>query len=206
VVQPHGFADELRGVLRADGRPCALLALFRAEGEPAFEAHESALVASLSAPLAGAVRERARSAAPAACHAAPYGPGVMLFAPGGELISVNADALAWLDELTSPAGEDDAFALPLPTVVVSTLMRARAIEQDRERGSARARLRSRATGRWLVCHASCMHGRNGEIGNAALIIEPAQAAEIAYAVAGAGATARTARALWRASSRCSIDR
>jgi DNA-binding CsgD family transcriptional regulator len=179
LVRPHGFSDELRGVLRADGRPWALLALFRADGAPAFDAHESALVAGLSAPLAGAVREQARSSTPSLGDQRAHGPGLMLFAPSGELISVNDDALAWLDELMNDAGDRDAFAFPLPMVVVSTLMRARAIAQERERGSARARLRSRASGRWLVCHASCMHGPGGEIGNTALIIEPAQAAEIA---------------------------
>ncbi|HWT23908.1 MAG TPA: hypothetical protein VN213_10420, partial [Solirubrobacteraceae bacterium] len=36
LVRPHGFADELRCVLRTDGRAWGLLALFRTPGEPAF--------------------------------------------------------------------------------------------------------------------------------------------------------------------------
>jgi DNA-binding CsgD family transcriptional regulator len=64
-------------------------------------------------------------------------------------------------------------------VVVSTLMRARAIAEERERHGARARLRSRASGRWLVCHASCLRGPDGALGHTALVIEPATAAEIA---------------------------
>lgn len=51
----------------------------------------------------------------------------MLFAPDGEPISINDDALAWLDELTARSVTAIAFAFPLPMVVVSTLMRARAI-------------------------------------------------------------------------------
>jgi DNA-binding CsgD family transcriptional regulator len=64
-------------------------------------------------------------------------------------------------------------------VVAGTLMRARAIAGERDDGVARARLRSRASGRWLVCHASCLRDANGELGNTALVIEPALASEIA---------------------------
>jgi len=64
-------------------------------------------------------------------------------------------------------------------VVVSTLMRARAIAEERDHGTARARLRSRASGRWLVCHASCMRDVDGNVDNTALVIEPAKGSEIA---------------------------
>jgi DNA-binding CsgD family transcriptional regulator len=181
VLRPHGFVDELRGVLRAGGEPWGLLALFRRAGEPGFDAGESAIVARLSAPLGAAVRDHARPEASPFAAAAPGGPGLLLFAPSGELISVNDDARAWLDELTcdGDAADGDAFEMPLPLAVVSTLMRARAIAEDRDRGSARARIRSRSTGRWLVCHASCLRDANGGIGDTALVIEPAKASEIA---------------------------
>ena len=107
------------------------------------------------------------------------GPGLMLFASSGELLSVNDDARAWLDELAGTAAQRDAFGIPLPMVVVSTLIRARAVAEERDHGRARARIQSRATGRWLVCHASCMRDANGTIGNTALVIEPAHASEIA---------------------------
>ena len=58
-------------------------------------------------------------------------------------------------------------------------MRARAIAEERER---RRRARAPAVarvGRWLVCHASCLRDADGAIGDTALVIEPAQAAEIA---------------------------
>jgi hypothetical protein len=59
LIRPHGLEDELRCVLRADGRPWGLLALFRAGGEPPFDAADNALVGSLSGPLAAAVRDHA---------------------------------------------------------------------------------------------------------------------------------------------------
>jgi DNA-binding NarL/FixJ family response regulator len=70
-------------------------------------------------------------------------------------------------------------------VVVSTLMRARAVAEERDRRSARARVRSRATGRWLVCHASCLRDADVGIGETALVIEPAKASEIAPIIAEA---------------------
>jgi DNA-binding CsgD family transcriptional regulator len=179
LVQPHGFGDELRAVLRSRGRPWALLSLFRADGRQAFEPDESELIAGLSEPLAVAVREHARTTTHAPVEGDRHGPGVMLFAPSGELISLNDDALAWLDEIEGAAAQHDSFLFPLPIVVAGTLMRARAIAEEREHGSARARIRSRATGRWLVCHASCLRDADGSLGNTALVIEPAQVAEIA---------------------------
>ena len=102
----------------------------------------------------------------------------MVFAASGELISVNDDALAWLEELPPDTGDTDQFSVSLPMVAAATLMRARAIAQDREHQTARARLRSRS-GRWLVLHASCLRHTAGEIGNTALVIEPAVPSEIA---------------------------
>ena len=51
-----------------------------------------------------------------------------------------------------------------------------------DRRAARARhrgLRSSASGRWLVCHASCLRDANGELGNTALVIERAAPSDIA---------------------------
>lgn len=183
-LRPNGFDDELRAVLRTHGAPWASVALMRAEGRPSFDAAEAELVASLSDPLAAAVRAHAQAPGTPVGGDAP-GPGLMLFAPSGALISVNDDARAWLEELawhdrTEPEfGARTSFGVRLPLVVSSTLVRARAIAEDRERGVARARMRSSASGRWIVCHASCMADADGTIGDTALVIEPARASEIA---------------------------
>ena len=107
------------------------------------------------------------------------GPGLMVFDAAGELMSINDDASAWLDEVAGDLAGDDGFGVRLPLVVVSTLIRARAIAEERAHGSARARMRSSATGRWLVCHASCLRDAEGRIGSTALAIEPAKASEVA---------------------------
>jgi DNA-binding CsgD family transcriptional regulator len=185
IIRPHGYGDELRAVMRVDGRPWASVALFREHGRPAFSAAEVDLLAGLSAPVASAVRGHSRTATCARDVTQSRGPGLLLFEPTGELVSINDDALAWLEELPQEPGHDDKFSLHLPMVVAGTLMRARAIAEERVRGHARARLRSALTGRWVVFHASCLRGADGEIGSTAVIIEPANASEVAPIVADA---------------------
>jgi DNA-binding CsgD family transcriptional regulator len=183
LLRPNGIADELRAALRSDGGPWAYFMLFRQAGRPAFNTLEVDLVASLSGPLAAAVRDHCRRVWRAA-DSDQRGPGLMLFGPDGELISVNDDALAWVEEITwldrlpKSFQGDASFGVCLPPAVVGTLVRARAIAQDQDHRPARTRIRSRA-GRWLVCHASCLRDVNGTIGNTALVIEPAKASEIA---------------------------
>jgi DNA-binding CsgD family transcriptional regulator len=177
LLKPGGFGDELRAVMRVDGSAWASFGLMRERGRPPFTADEVELVAGLSGPIASAVRDHARAVTRTSRRDEAHGPGLLMFAPDGELIAVNDDARAWLDELPRDSG-DDAFTVSLPMVVAGTLMRARAIAEARDDGSARARLRSRTSGRWLVCHASCMRGPGGEIGNTALVIEPATASEV----------------------------
>ena len=178
-LQPHGFDDELRAVLRADGAPWGAIGLFRERGRPRFDAAETALVAELSAPIGEAVRERVRRAAAPPPDADVPGPGLMVFGPDGELVSHNDDALAWLELLPDADSQDGRDGIRLPIVVLSTLMCARAVAERRERQAARARLRAAGSGRWLVCRASCLRDTDGRIGDTALVIEAAQAAEIA---------------------------
>ena len=179
-LRPHGFDDELRAVMRTDGAAWAAVGLFRERGRPPFDAAETELVARLSAPIAEIVRDRVRPdpAEPAASAGAP-GPGLLLFTPEGELVSHNDDALAWLEQMPDTDWEDAGGGVRLPIVVLSTLMCARAVAERRERRVARARLRSPASGRWIVCHASCLRDPDGGLGDIALVIEAAQAAEIA---------------------------
>jgi DNA-binding CsgD family transcriptional regulator len=177
-LRPNGLSDELRAALRVDGDSWAWLSLYREEGRPAFDADDVTLIASLSEPLGEAVRDHARSV-PESPADGERGPGLMLFATTGELVSTNDDALAWLDELPPDVGKPSPSGIRFPITVAAALMRARAIAEQRDRGSARARIRSAASGRWLVCHASCMRDAGGELGHTALAIEPAKGSEVA---------------------------
>jgi DNA-binding CsgD family transcriptional regulator len=178
VLREKGFGDELRAVLRLDGHPWALVGLFREQGRPAFASNEIELVSGLSRPLAETLRDHIRPPQQPIADVGVPGPGLMLFAASGELVSVNDDALAWLGDLPEGLGEQPAIGSRLPIFVVATLMKARAVAEELESGPARVRIRSR-TGRWLVCHASCLRDADGRLGHTALVIEPASSSEIA---------------------------
>jgi DNA-binding NarL/FixJ family response regulator len=98
---------------------------------------------------------------------------------------MNDEAIGWLEELAGDLEGDIGFGIRLPMVVISTMMRARAIAAERDHRSARARMRSNLSDRWLVCHASCLRDADGNAGNTALVIEPAAASEVAPIIAEA---------------------
>jgi DNA-binding CsgD family transcriptional regulator len=184
VLRAKGFRDELRAVLRVDGVPWASLNLFREQGRRPFDSAEIDLVSRLSAPLGEAIRAHARAPLPVTSSRLERGPGLMVFAAHGELLSANDEALAWLEELPVDGWEKQlrpgspARLAGLPLVLVSIVMRARAGALKNEGGTSRCRMRA-AGGRWLVCHASCLRDSDGMLGNTALVIEPAKSSEIA---------------------------
>ena len=159
-------------MLRVDGGAWASIGLYREQGREAFDAGETELVASLSEPLAGAVREHARPVPVADVGRARARPADVR--ADGELLSANDEALAWLEQLPPDADHHDNFNLPLP-MVVGRHADARAGEGDRDRAGAAA-LGDRALAR-LPRHVPAR--RRGEIEQTALVIEPAHASEIA---------------------------
>ncbi|MFH8869840.1 LuxR C-terminal-related transcriptional regulator [Streptomyces griseus] len=175
-MRPRGLQDELRAVLRVGGHSQGHISLFRAEGRPAFDDAETQLVASVLTPLAKQLRSFAEPA-PQPLPDAPHGPGLLLFDAGGGLLSVNDDALAYLDTLPEGPAVPSPQGIRVPAWVQATAMKARAVAQERDRGQARARVRNRA-GRWLVCHASCLREAGGRLGASAVVIEPAKTSEI----------------------------
>ena len=85
-LDPMGFTDELRALLRVGDSPWGAINLLRRRGQPAFSRQETELVASLSAPLGEALRMRARPAGflgeaipvagPGSCCSTPTGAGL----------------------------------------------------------------------------------------------------------------------------------
>ncbi|MER6016523.1 helix-turn-helix transcriptional regulator [Streptomyces anulatus] len=177
-MRPRGFHDELRAVLRAGGRPQGHISLFRAEGRAAFDDAETQLIASVLTPLAKQLRSFAEpDLQPQPQPDGPHGPGLLLFDPSGALLSVNDDALVYLDALPEGPAVPSPQGIRVPSFIQATAMKARAVAQERDRGQARARVRNRA-GRWLVCHASCLRETGGGLGASAVVIEPAKTSEI----------------------------
>ncbi|WP_454199986.1 LuxR C-terminal-related transcriptional regulator [Nocardia sp. Marseille-Q1738] len=175
-MQPRGLDDELRAVFRVDGRPWGQLSLFRERGRTPFHADDIALVSCLSSPLAQRLRSYVQ---PTAQPRRSYDtPGMLLFDTEGNLSSINDEARWFLADMPqgpcapTPRGID----LPLPVWIRSTASRARVTGEN-----ARIRVRT-ATGRWLVCHASCLRDADGALGVTAMTIEPAPVSEIATLV------------------------
>lgn len=175
-MRPRGLQDELRAVLRVGGRPQGHISLFRAKGREAFGAAETGLIAGLLTPLAKKLRSFSEPT-PQRLPDALHGPGLLLFDVSGALLSANDDARAHLDDLPEGPSVPSPMGLRIPVWVQSTAMKARAIAQERDRGQARVRIRTR-TGRWLVCHASCLRQADGTLGASAVVIEPAKTSEI----------------------------
>jgi hypothetical protein len=117
-------------------------------------------VASLSAPLGEALRVRARPAD--ALGAPPRGgrPELLLFDRDGALLSANEEARVWLAELPHDQDLPSDLDVGVPMWMLGTVFRALAVAGGRGDGTARSRVRTRR-GRWLVCHASCLHDGDG---------------------------------------------
>jgi DNA-binding CsgD family transcriptional regulator len=175
-MKPRGLQDELRAVLRVGGRPHGHISLFREKGRPAFAGAETKLVESLITPLARKLRSFAGTV-PQCLPDTRHGPGLLLFDAAGALLSANDDALAHLDDLPEGPAVRTASGMRVPAWIQSTALKARAIAQERDRGHARVRVRARS-GRWLVCHASCLREADGSLGPSAVVIEPAKTSEV----------------------------
>jgi DNA-binding CsgD family transcriptional regulator len=175
-LRPNGLGDELRAAMRVGASSWGMFTLAREAGRTPFSPAEIDLVASLSTPLAQALRACAlveRRIEPGG----PDEPGMVLFDDRYRIISLNAAARGWIDEL--PDGPDYASGgIRVTTEMLATVGQARVIAEGRDQGSARLRVRGRS-GRWLLLHASRLAGLDGASTPTALVIEAAQAAEIA---------------------------
>jgi GAF domain-containing protein len=93
------FEDELRATLYAGGRSWGLLQLNRRTGSAPFNDVERAFLRA-AAPLAGAALRRALLEEPARTDPS-RGPGVVVLESSGAVVSITAEADAWLDELSA---------------------------------------------------------------------------------------------------------
>jgi DNA-binding CsgD family transcriptional regulator len=177
-LQPLGFHDELRAVLRSGDTPWGTVTLWRRAGQPAFTSGEAELVAGLSERIGEQLRLRARPTGPAAGLVRHDRPGMMLFDDAGELISVNEQARAWLAELPADPGPSSDLGVVVPIWLTVAVVHARVSAETRPGATTRIRVRSRR-GPWVVCHASCLAAADGSLRETAVVIEAAKPAEIA---------------------------
>ena len=192
-LDPQGYDDELRAVLRTGGTSWGFLSLFRERGRAAFTEQEVQIIASVGEVIARGLRTYVTRKLPTGT-ARPSGPGMLILDATSTPVSGNAEVLDWLQEMriSSATPPYDARsrqiletlagrALPddagLPTAVLAVAARARAVRDGRESGPARLRVRSR-DGRWLIVHASCLGGDDAPdlVG---IVVEAALGSEIA---------------------------
>ncbi len=163
VLRPAGLPHELR-VVHRDGRtPWGAVILFRGTDAPDFTAAEAALLGTLSARVAEALR-RVQLVARRPEQTGDE-PGVVLveLTDGGVVVlTASPSALQRLAEV------EDGTVDGLPFAVTSLARTAHG-----RRGTARCRLRTRA-GRWLTLHAERLSGST-----VSLVVEPSRPADIA---------------------------
>ena len=177
-LAPLGLEDELRGVLRADGSPWGTFTLSRRQGRPPFSPRDSRIAAAMAAPIADSLRLHARPDETPADPGRRDQPGLLIFDADAHLTSVNEPARAWLAELPDDPGIHRELGVDVPMWMIVTVFHAATGQGD---GSARIRVRAR-DGRWLVCHASALHGGDRGRDDAvriAVVIDRASPAEIA---------------------------
>src|SRR5919202_1888498 len=165
-LRRHIDADaELRATFNAGGRGWGLLHLNRAGTARGFSDDEVAFVETI-APIVGRALRLSLISHPAQ-GAAARGPGMAIVDPDSRVVSATPEALAWFEDLESVYRlRDPDLGVEVPSEIMVAAHGAR----------TRARTRS---GVWLLIHASCLQAADGALANAAVVIEPAKASEVA---------------------------
>jgi DNA-binding CsgD family transcriptional regulator len=178
VIAPLGLGDELRVALRSRGQCWGVLCLHRAAAASGFDHDEIALVRRVAPLLAAGLR---RGIAVAAAHSdgpvPPDGAGVIVLGADLSVVSINATAEGWLDDV---AGEwPSTFDVPVP--VIAAAARVIAPDLDDPLESVVARLPSKRGG-WISVHASRLRGRGREV---VVVVQPATSQEVSSMVLAA---------------------
>ena len=193
ILGPLGWGDELRAVFVGDGLGWGFACLHRGRADPAFSREDEHLLARLTAHVAHGLRTSLLLGGAAEQGASEAGPGLIELTAGLEVAAANDTGLAWLDQLEPAAGAGaGAGAGTLPPAIHAVLARLRVLDAD-PAAAPPPRLPVRArSGRWLVLHASHLHGPRKE-GRTAVIIQPGRPLELAPLIAGAYGLSRRER-------------
>ncbi|MEA2358486.1 MAG: hypothetical protein QOI62_1746 [Solirubrobacteraceae bacterium] len=175
---------ELRATFNAGGRGWGFLHLNRGGAARGFSDEEVAFVERI-APVVGRALRLSLISHPAATAGA-RGPGMAIIDAANRLVSATPEAVAWFDDLESVYRIHDPVSgvgVPSEVTVAAQEARARAAGDP---GAAATRTRARTrSGVWLLIHASCLRGAGGSGADAAVVIEPARASEVATLIVDA---------------------
>lgn len=177
----HGFGDELRVSLVADGIYWGAAAFLRRADEPWFTEEEVQTLATLAPVIATGLRRAmlARPISPYVGGPVDHGPGVVVFDEHGEPESISGAAERWIGEIV----EEPPPSSPSESKTVQAIAaRARAITPgtDPLELAARARVRTRS-GAWLLLYGTRLSGGTGD--RTAVIIHPATPQDVAPVIA-----------------------
>src|SRR3954454_10723107 len=169
---------ELRATFNAGGRSWGLLQLNRAGAAHGFGDEEVAFVETI-APIVGRALRVSLISEPARSPAG-RGPGMAIVDADYRLVSATPEAVRWFEELESVYPLPDlGLGLDVPSEVMVAAQEARMrAAAGAPAGATRTRARTRS-GVWLLVHASCLHCGDGTAADVAVVIEPAQASEVA---------------------------
>ncbi len=184
VRQPHGFGDELRGVLSDTTGTWGALTLLREAKRPHFTPGEVRFVASLAGTLADGLRRAALLSDVAdGGEDGNYGDedaGLLVLAADNTVEMANQAADRWLNELGT--GDRAAAHLPLVVRAVADGTRRATTADDPSDEVARARVRTPA-GRWVVIQGSLLV--DSPEPRVAVLLEAARPPELAPLIADA---------------------
>jgi DNA-binding CsgD family transcriptional regulator len=177
---------ELRATFTAGGRGWGLMHLNRAGTTHGFSDEEVGFVQTI-APIVGRALRLSLISHPAG-NDAGRGPGMAIVDAQNRLVSATPEALAWFEEIESIYLIPDPVLgrdVPSEVTVAAREARARATASfdgawatAADATATRTRARTR-NGVWLLIHASCLQRADGTASDAAVIIEPAKASEVA---------------------------
>jgi DNA-binding CsgD family transcriptional regulator len=166
VLRPLGLGDELRAVLRAGGVCWGCLCLHREAGV-AFSDTEAAFVRRIAPYVAEGIRG-ALLAAGAETADPAEGPGLLVLALDGSLLSCTDAGNRWLEELGHPDVERHGVPVEIRAL-------AGRLEGS---GAALPRLRVRTlAGRWAVLHVSRLPAAGADA--VAVIVDEASPSDLA---------------------------
>jgi DNA-binding CsgD family transcriptional regulator len=168
---------ELRATFNAGGRGWGLLHVNREGTANGFADEEVGFVETI-APVVGRALRLSLISHPVS-SAGARGPGMAIVDADSRLVSATPEAVAWFEDLESVYRlPDPVLGLEVPCEVTVAAQEARARAAAGATAATRTRVRTRS-GVWLLIHASCLRGADGARADAAVVIEPAKASEVA---------------------------
>lgn len=182
LLEPFGFADEVRMVARHNGHCWGAVNLFRVSAEPPFSDDEVRTLASLSEAVSAGLRagllvrragcDDAAATPMSSNRGVHHGPAVLVVDAEGRQRRVSPGTGDLLAELTNERNR-----APAASLIEALAQRARRCASGASELPARFRVR-RADGSWLVAHAAPLVAEDRTTDEVVVTVEEARPPEI----------------------------